>query len=68
MPYALFVHVLQLGRAVHVLVAAGYPDQAIPLTRAMLSATMNLLFIVTSGNPNGWALRYWLQMGEVEQL
>jgi hypothetical protein len=61
------VHVLQLGRAVHLLVAAGYPDQAIPLTRSMLSATMNLLFIVTSGNPNGWALRFWLQMGEVEQ-
>jgi len=67
LPYALFVHVLQLGRAVQGLVAAGYPDEAIPLTRAMLSATMNLLFIVTSGNANGWALRYWLQLGEMEQ-
>jgi len=67
LPYALFVHILQLGRAVQTLVAAGFPDEALPLTRAMISAMMNLLFIVTSGNPNGWALRYWLQLGEMEQ-
>jgi Family of unknown function (DUF5677) len=67
LPYALFVHILQLGRAVQTLVAAGFPDEALPLTRGMISAMMNLLFIVTSGNPNGWALRYWLQLGEMEQ-
>jgi len=67
LPYALFVHILQLGRGVQILVAAGFPDEALPLTRAMISAMMNLLFIVTSDNPNGWALRYWLQLGDMEQ-
>lgn len=66
LPYALFVHLLQLGRAVQTLVAAGFPDEALPLTRGMISAMMNLLFIVMSENPNGWALRYWLQLGEME--
>jgi hypothetical protein len=66
LPYALFVHSLQLGRGVQVLVATGYADEAMPLTRAMLSATMSLLFIATSGDANGWALRYWIQMGEME--
>jgi hypothetical protein len=67
LPYALFVHILQLGRAVQTLVAAGFPDEALPLTRGMISAMMNLLYIVMSDNPDGWALRYWLQLGEMEQ-
>jgi Family of unknown function (DUF5677) len=67
MPLALYHHVMQLGRATQELVRAGYSDEALPLGRAMISATMNLLFIVTSGNPAGWSLLYLLQVVETER-
>jgi len=66
-PYALFIHILQLGRALLLLVQAGYSEEALPIGRAMISAAMNLLFIVTSDNPDGWALRYWLQLADHER-
>lgn len=65
-PYALFHHLMQLARAVQGLVIAGYSDEALPVGRSMLSSAANLMFIVGSGNADGWALRYWLQLAEVE--
>jgi len=66
LPFALTAHVVQLGRAIHSLVELGYADEGIPIGRQMMSATMNQLFIVSSGNPSGWGLRYWLQIGDLE--
>lgn len=60
--YSLFKYILQLGRATHALVELGYGDEAQPVVRAMISATVNLVFIVESNNPDGWALRYWLEL------
>jgi hypothetical protein len=65
-PYALFHHLLELARCLEVLVAIGYSEEAMPTGRAMLSAAVNLIFIVKSDDPDGWALRYWLQVGEQE--
>lgn len=56
LPFALSAHVVQLGRAIHALVQLGYADEGIPIGRQMMSATMTQLFIVSSGNPNGWGL------------
>jgi Family of unknown function (DUF5677) len=65
-PYALFHHLMQLARAIQAGVRIGYSDEALPAGRSMLSAAANLIFIIGSGNPNGWALRYWLQVADVE--
>lgn len=65
-PYALFHHLMQLARVIQVGVRMGYGDEVLPAGRSMLSAAANLIFIVGSGNPDGWALRYWLQLAEVE--
>ena len=65
-PYALFVHILQLGRAVNLLVSEGYSEEALPISRAMISAAMTLTFIVTSDNPDGWALLYYSQLADQE--
>jgi len=65
-PYALFHHLMQLARAVQGLVRAGYSDEALPVGRSMISSAANLIFIVGSGNADGWALRYWLQLADVE--
>ena len=67
LPYALFIRILQQGRAVHLLVQQGYGDEPLPIARAMISGAMTLLFIETSGNPDGWGLRYWLQLDEQER-
>lgn len=67
MPFALYHHRFQLGLAVRGLLQLGYAEEAMPLGRAMISASMNLIFIVTSGNADGWALRYWLQVSDVEK-
>jgi hypothetical protein len=45
-PYALFIGLIKRVRAVSVLIAAGYADQADPIVRAMISAAANLLFIM----------------------
>ncbi|HCG02983.1 MAG TPA: hypothetical protein DEV93_20870 [Chloroflexi bacterium] len=66
-PYALYHHLIQLSRALHDLVVLGYSDEALPIGRAMLSAAVYSIFLVTSDNPNGWALRYWLQLTNQEQ-
>lgn len=66
-PYALYHHIFQLSRATSALVKLGYSEETLPLGRALISSTMNIMFIVTSGNPNGWALRFWLQLGDLEQ-
>lgn len=66
-PYALFIHVFQMARAVHALLDLGYAEEALPIGRSMISATMSLLFIVTSDDPEGWSLRYWLQLGQQER-
>jgi len=66
-PYALYHHLIQLGRALHDLVVLGYSDEALPIGRAMLSASVYSIFLVTSNNPDGWALRYWLQLANQER-
>jgi len=66
-PWALLHHVVQLGRPVQASVQLGYSDEAIPATRAMVSATANLCFIARSGNPAGWALVYWFQLEDFER-
>jgi Family of unknown function (DUF5677) len=66
-PYALYHHLIQLSRALHDLVVLGYSDEALPSGRAMLSAAVYSIFLVTSDNPDGWALRYWLQLTNQEQ-
>jgi hypothetical protein len=66
-PYALYHHIFQLCRANLALVDLGYSEEALPLGRAMISTTMNLMHIVRSDNPDGWALRFWLQLGDQEQ-
>jgi hypothetical protein len=66
-PYALYHHLIQLGRALHDLVVLGYSDEALPIGRAMLSASVYGIFLITSDNPDGWALRYWFQLADQEQ-
>jgi hypothetical protein len=66
-PYALYHHLIQLSRALHDLVVLGYSDEALPIGRAMLSASVYSIFLITSDNPDGWALRYWLQLTYQEQ-
>jgi hypothetical protein len=66
-PYALYHHIFQLCRANLALVDLGYSEEALPLGRAMISTTMNLMHIVRSANADGWALRFWLQLGDQEQ-
>jgi hypothetical protein len=66
-PYALYHHLIQLSRALHALVVLGYSDEALPIGRAMLSASVYSIFLVTSTNPDGWALRYWVQLTNQEQ-
>jgi len=61
-PYALYHHLIQLSSALHDLVVLGYSDEALPTGRAMLSASVYSIFLVTSDNSDGWALRYWLQL------
>jgi len=67
LPFALSAHVVQLGRAIHALVQLGYAEEGMPIGRQMMSATMTQLFIVSSDNPSGWGLRYWLQIGDLER-
>ncbi len=66
-PYVLYHHIFQLSRATSSLVKLGYSEETLPLGRALISSTMNIMFIVGSENPEGWALRFWLQLGELEQ-
>jgi hypothetical protein len=66
-PYALYHHLIQLSRALHDLVVLGYSDEALPIGRAMLSASVYSIFLVTSDSPDGWALRYWLQLTHQER-
>jgi hypothetical protein len=66
-PYVLYHHIFQLSRATSSLVKLGYSEETLPLGRALISSTMNIMFIVRSDNPEGWALRFWLQLGELEQ-
>ena len=66
LPLALYHHVFQLARATQALVDLGYSEEPMPIGRAMISATMNLTFIVASGNAGGWSMRYWVQLDELE--
>jgi excisionase family DNA binding protein len=45
-PYAIFGHVLRLGRALYLLVSSGYVDEARPTARAMVAAALNIVTIV----------------------
>jgi hypothetical protein len=63
----LYLEIIQLGKSVHTLAESGSPDEAISLTRAMLSATFSLAFIVRSTNPPGWAFNYWMRTFEEEE-
>lgn len=63
-PYVLFAKVIQLGRAVHFLVASGYTEEAEPLGRAMVSAALNIVGIVDKES-DARALRFMEQSQEI---
>jgi hypothetical protein len=63
-PYVLFAKLIQLGRAVHFLVASGYTEEAEPLGRAMVSAALNIVGIVDK-EPEARALRFMAQSQEI---
>ena len=49
---ALFARVVHLAEAIHTLIEQGYADVAEPLTRAMVSATENILAIIDTDSDN----------------
>src|SRR5437867_5558311 len=63
-PYVLFAKLIQLGRAIHFLVANGYTEEAEPLGRAMVSAALNVVGIVDK-EPDARALRFMEQSQEI---
>lgn len=63
-PYVLFAKLIQLGRAVHMLVATGYSEEAEPAARAMVSAALNLVGIADA-DPDARALRFIEQHREL---
>jgi hypothetical protein len=56
-PYAIFGHLLRLGRALYMLVSNGYVDEARPIARAMIATALNIVAIVDGDSP-GRALQY----------
>ena len=56
-PYAVFGHLLRLGRALYLLVSNGYVDEARPTARAMVAAALNIVTIV-DGESDGRALQF----------
>lgn len=63
-PYVLFAKLIQLGRAVHRLVATGYTEEAEPVARAMVSAALNLVGIADADS-DARALRFIEQQREL---
>lgn len=56
-PYAIFGHLLRLGRALYLLLSQGYVDEARPTARAMMATALNIVTIV-DGDSDGRALQY----------
>jgi hypothetical protein len=63
-PWLLWRHVMQRARVIHLDLKVGYSEEALDHARPMISATMILCLIVRSPNPGGWALRYWIELGQ----
>lgn len=56
-PYAIFGHLLRLGRALHLLVSNGYIEEARPTARSMVAAALNIVAIVDADS-DGRALQF----------
>jgi hypothetical protein len=66
-PLALYLQILQLGQAVQLLVQSGYADEALPLTRGMMSSTFNLAFIVTRRSAKDWSFHFYRRTFDEQQ-
>jgi len=56
-PYAIFGHLLRLGRALDLLVSNGYLEEARPTAQAMVAAALNIVTIVDAES-DGRALQF----------